>query len=225
MKTTTKILNLTGMAILFVLILSLALWSFTVPGHSTLQSDPGLPGTIKGHVYPVGTNTSIPDVSLILLQDGSKIMETKTDRNGFFELTGITVGDYSITAEKAGYEPFTRKTIHVLIKEAIEINIYLKPTVESQIETTTETLPNSKMRELRSKHALTGNSASGVNIGGIGFVSYCEESYYDPSFNTESYDLIQETGMAIILTSTIFSKPRRFSGKSCGGHCTRLPRM
>jgi ferric enterobactin receptor len=68
---------------------------------------------MEGRVIDAVTKQPIDDASITLLHPpGSKPVDgAVTDTNGYFKLTGIVPGTYSIKIEFVGYRPYTRNNI------------------------------------------------------------------------------------------------------------------
>lgn len=78
---------------------------------------------ISGYVYDAKFDHPLPDVNITL--DGESI-GAKTDSLGFFKISKVQTGNFSLRASLIGYYVY-EKSIKVKRDDALELNIYLQP--------------------------------------------------------------------------------------------------
>lgn len=76
---------------------------------------------IHGTVTDYHTGTPLPNASITLSPSG---FTTLTDANGYYAFEKLDAMQYTITAQKSGYQP-NRKTITAVSGETMQINIQL----------------------------------------------------------------------------------------------------
>lgn len=79
-------------------------------------------GTLYGVVSDVKTGDPLTNVTVTLSPGGTTKL---TGSNGQFEYTGLEPQQYTITAQKSGYQT-NRKTVSAVVGEKIEANISMK---------------------------------------------------------------------------------------------------
>lgn len=80
-------------------------------------------GTLYGVVSDTNTGNPLDNVTVTLSPGGTTKL---TGSDGQFEYTGLEPQQYTVTAQKNGYQT-NRKTISAVVGEKIEANISLNP--------------------------------------------------------------------------------------------------
>lgn len=62
------------------------------------------PGTIAGRVIDGNTSNPIPGATISIFQDEVFLMSTLTDINGFYEISELAPGDYTVVAQANNYQ-------------------------------------------------------------------------------------------------------------------------
>ena len=96
-------------------VLTVAAWA-----AGTLLAQPT--GSISGRV---ATLTNGEPIMFATVQVDSTVWSTQTDINGFFALSGVTPGTYSVTVKFLGFEPQTRENVNVLADSTTTIDFHL----------------------------------------------------------------------------------------------------
>lgn len=104
--------------------------------------------TVSGHVYYPGTRIPVGAATVSL---GDR--ETTTDAEGYYELTGVTLGELTLRAEREGFDPY--EITLQLPEDGLEHDVYL-PTGE-HAHVVTGTVANSLEIPLRQAQAVLLN--------------------------------------------------------------------
>ena len=83
--------------------------------------------TLKGHIYEIGTNISLPGVHVKVL--GSE-KGAVTDDDGYFRIGNVPVGRATVKTSYLGYEQYTASEILVTSAKEINLTIFLVPSIE-----------------------------------------------------------------------------------------------
>lgn len=100
----------------------------SVPASVTITvtfDEPQQTVTIRGTVYDAASGEPIADANVT-----AGALSVKTDSSGHYELTGLSAGQITVTAEKAGYEPLTQTTPLLQLGQTYELNFNLKQKLE-----------------------------------------------------------------------------------------------
>lgn len=84
-------------------------------------------GGLKGQIVDEGGHP-IPDVKVILTQDGAEPLEIFSDANGNFTLSGVPLGDAKLSAQTAGFDPKAQQ-LKIVEGEEQELEIVLYPSL------------------------------------------------------------------------------------------------
>ena len=83
-------------------------------------------GIVKGVVFDESNGESVPFANVLL--DGTKL-GCATDINGFYLISKVPAGTYTLRVRFVGYEDFTQ-TITVVDRKTLNITIHLKPSAQ-----------------------------------------------------------------------------------------------
>jgi len=98
-------------------------------------------GGVKGQVVAdiPEKRRPLPGVVVILSGDrlGDKQLQAVSDKEGRYNFTGLTAGDYAVSVELRGFKKYEQKTV-VQIEATVDLNILLQPITLSETVTVTE---------------------------------------------------------------------------------------
>lgn len=97
--------------------------------------------TVKGKIYDVETNSTLPGASVVISGTDPQ-MGTATNAEGFFRLESVPVGRYNIIVSFIGYLPFMAREVVVGSGKEVVLNIGLKESVEKLDEVTIKAYSN-----------------------------------------------------------------------------------
>lgn len=115
---------------------SFLLLSFTFLIIFQITADAQSIGKLRGKVIDKSTGESLAGVNVIVTQrvnaDGSEVNLSQkqgaaTDKDGYFNILNVPVGQYAVTASLIGYGSMVVKPIKVDIDRTIEVNFQLEP--------------------------------------------------------------------------------------------------
>jgi len=69
----------------------------------------------------------------------NQLREAKTDSVGFFTITALPPGHYSVTVTQSGFETVTQRDVQLLVNQDLELNFTLKPGAVTQTVNVTST--------------------------------------------------------------------------------------
>jgi len=121
------LMNVTISAISNIPGVSLALDDFSiVPGPGPLKPRPKPVGSVQGVVrdYP---DRPVPGAKIVLRQKDGPSIDVTYVEDGSFALEGLEPGEYGVSAEADGHEPFTT-AFSVIAGIAARLPVYLNPT-------------------------------------------------------------------------------------------------
>ncbi|MFB0517497.1 MAG: carboxypeptidase-like regulatory domain-containing protein, partial [Candidatus Neomarinimicrobiota bacterium] len=81
-------------------------------------------GTISGRVTEAATGDPLPGANVVL--EGTTF-GAAADADGFFDIRGLSVGTYTVTASVIGYVPVSR-TVSLSVGGTVTVNFTLEPT-------------------------------------------------------------------------------------------------
>ncbi len=125
----------------------------TVASFSYAQGSAVLTGTVTD----AATNQAIEDVVVTATSpalQGEEVMVT--DKAGLYRIGQLPPGQYTLSLEKQGYKPFTRKEIQVRVDTTIRVNLKLQP--ESVTADVVEVVAAPPTVDV-------GSTATGVTVG------------------------------------------------------------
>ena len=112
--------------------------------------------TISGYIRDSATGASIPQV--VIRVDGTTL-ETKSDGEGEYKITGVSAGEYRVTARRVGYLAKTR-TVTVNDGQAVTLNFLLNPPTTKLDEVVTTAVGEQRRYQV-------GNVISSINVDSI----------------------------------------------------------
>lgn len=95
-------------------------------------------GEITGRVLDESNQQYLPDVSVSAIQSGKVISGSLTNEGGFFKISDLPVGEYSVRFELAGYLPLITDNVIVNSGAPSDLKAELKLIVTEEIEVTEE---------------------------------------------------------------------------------------
>lgn len=108
----------------WIVLAMLCIWTLLAPKSMFSQMDQG---TITGVVQDVsGAVISQSDITLTSVDSGL-VLKTKTDARGIYTFSPIKIGNYSISANAAGFAVTTQEHIHLDLQARLNIVLTLKP--------------------------------------------------------------------------------------------------
>lgn len=104
------------------LVLALCVLAICAPGTAWAQVDIG---SISGTVVDP-TNAVVPGVTITITNEGNRTAQHSTSNNsGFYTFPGLTVGNYSVTAEAKGFQKYVQTGIHLDAADRLTVPIRL----------------------------------------------------------------------------------------------------
>jgi Ca-activated chloride channel homolog len=148
-------------------------------------------GTISGHLYDDASGNGISSANVKLSLAGISVSETKTNKNAYFEFTGLKTGIYTVSIKAGDYESFTYEKISIQSGQTYKITAFLTPklitkdiiSVEEESEAGSLHFPAQERREKTSYNM----------SGATGFAASPMHDHY-VDHNTDSFDFIDENG-------------------------------
>lgn len=127
-----------------VIFLSLALFVSSPLARAQNPADTA-EGSISGTVFSQASNHVTDQVAISLRSHEAGIFRSVlTDYDGHFQIEGLPLGEYEITIEEQGYEPF--RSTALLDGPALKLELHLTPSLPSQPPPSAYTV---SVRELR----------------------------------------------------------------------------
>ena len=113
------------------------------------QAQIGGSATIQGNVSdPTGTVIVGAKVRAKSLKTGA-VLTRSTDKDGFFVLSPMDVGDYIVAADAKGFEKLLRENVHVDGMQVLGLNLTLQVGSTNLTVTVTPEMNSSQLANLR----------------------------------------------------------------------------
>ena len=122
-------------------------------------------GIVKGVVFDESNGESVPFANVLL--DGTKL-GCATDINGFYLISKVPAGTYTLRVRFVGYEDFTQ-TITVVDRKTLNITIHLKPSAQmlDAVDVTDNRIEERRMQTQVSVEKITASQIQQMpSIGG-----------------------------------------------------------
>jgi hypothetical protein len=117
-------------------------------------------GRVSGTVYDT-SGAVVPDVHIVVTNTSTHIARgTTTDKNGFYQVLSLAIGDYTVSADHKGFIPVTTSASTLEINQTLKIDIKLQVGAETQIVTV-----ESAAAAIETVNPTLGSTVSGVEIG------------------------------------------------------------
>ncbi len=98
-------------------------------------------GSIKGTVINSETNEKIPDVQLVIKTLG---LGSVTDKNGFFEIKNVPVGEYTVETKSIGFAVQKQEKVKVVANKSTNLKFSLKTDEQTVDEVTVSATKTAK---------------------------------------------------------------------------------
>ncbi len=118
-------------------------------------------GGIKGQVVADITDKRRPLPGVVVNLSGARLadkkLQTVSDDEGRYNFSGLTAGDYAVSAELQGFKKYEQKAI-VQIEATVELNILLQPIALSETVTVSEDKTDADKSETTTAGVITATA-------------------------------------------------------------------